>query len=287
MAPAEDQYVVEALSSDGADPTLRERVGPWCPDRSLHDPEALGPEDFVERSRELGVSIPEQDVLVLSSWVIERFRACWVTQAESGRLVVPATRTRLVESSMKNSTYSVFSNTVSTVKKSQASAPPPCARRNSLHVGPVRRGACPRPARRRIRRIVVAPTTIASFRSSPWILTQPHLGFSLPRRRMSSVTSGSSGGRPGVPPPVRPLASDELSVPPQQRLGRDHERGPSLPGEGSARPARNARSPSCSSWRRTERRRTFTWWRRTAFSSWSWDALPRPVSAPITRTSTK
>ena len=31
MAPAEDQYVVEALSSDGADPTLRERVGTWCP----------------------------------------------------------------------------------------------------------------------------------------------------------------------------------------------------------------------------------------------------------------
>jgi len=30
--------------------------------------------------------------------VIERFRPCWVTQAESGRLVVPATWTRLVES---------------------------------------------------------------------------------------------------------------------------------------------------------------------------------------------
>jgi len=35
--------------------------------------------------------------------------------------------------------------------------------------------------------------------------------------------------------PVGPLASHELAVPPQQRLGRDHERGPSIPGEGPAR----------------------------------------------------
>jgi hypothetical protein len=40
-----------------------------------------------------------------------------VTQAESGRRVVPATRTRLVVSSMKNKTYRVFSAMVSTVKK--------------------------------------------------------------------------------------------------------------------------------------------------------------------------
>jgi hypothetical protein len=36
-------------------------------------------------------------------------------------------------------------------------------------------------------------------------------------------------------PPVGPLASDELAVPPQQRLGRDHERAPPIPREGSAR----------------------------------------------------
>jgi hypothetical protein len=35
---------------------------------------------------------------------IDRFRACWATQAESGRLIVPTTGTRLVESSMKNKT---------------------------------------------------------------------------------------------------------------------------------------------------------------------------------------
>ena len=104
---------------------------------------------------------------------------------------------RLVESSMKNRTYSVLRNTVSTVMKSQASTPLPWARRNSPRVGPVRRGAGPRPERRRIRRIVVAPTRIPSLRSSPWIRTQPHRGFSRPRRVMSSTVSGSRGGRPG------------------------------------------------------------------------------------------
>jgi len=76
VTPAEHEDVVEALSSYGADRTLRERVRPRCLNGCLHDAEALGPEDFVERSRELGVSIPEQDVLVPSSCVIARFRAC-------------------------------------------------------------------------------------------------------------------------------------------------------------------------------------------------------------------
>jgi hypothetical protein len=55
------------------------------------------PENLASRSR-------SRRCVSSSSWVIERFRACWVIQAESGRLVVPATGTRLVESSMKNST---------------------------------------------------------------------------------------------------------------------------------------------------------------------------------------
>ncbi len=36
----------------------------------------------------------------------------------------------------------------------------------------------------RIVRIVVAPTRMPSFRSSPWIRKHPHLGFSLPSRAM-------------------------------------------------------------------------------------------------------
>ncbi len=70
------------------------------------------------------------------------------------------------------------------------------ARRNSLHDGP-RRGAGPKPERLRIDLIVVAPTLMPSLRNSPWMRTQPQLGFSRPRRNTSSRIAGSSGGRPG------------------------------------------------------------------------------------------
>ena len=104
VTPAEDQDVIQALSSSRADPALRERVRPWGSDRRLEDSDVFGPEDLVEAPGELRVSIRSRMCLSPRDPVIERFRACWVTQAESGRLVVPATWTRLVESSMKNRT---------------------------------------------------------------------------------------------------------------------------------------------------------------------------------------
>ena len=52
-----------------------------------------------------------------------RFRACGVTQAAEGCSVQPATNTRRVWSSMKNSTHNVCRRTVSTVKQSPASTP--------------------------------------------------------------------------------------------------------------------------------------------------------------------
>jgi hypothetical protein len=56
---------------------------------------------------------------------------------------------------------------VSTVKKSVAQIPAASDRRNSVHVGPVRRGAGSWPARSRIVRTVVAEILIPSLRS-PW-----------------------------------------------------------------------------------------------------------------------
>ena len=47
--------------------------------------------------------------------------------------------------------------------------------------------------------MVVAPTRTPSLRSSPWMRTHPHLGFSRPRRMTRSLIAGSSGGRPRVP----------------------------------------------------------------------------------------
>jgi hypothetical protein len=70
---------------------------------------------------------------------------------------------------MKNRTKIVFSLIVSIVKKSVARIPAACERRNSVQVGPARRGAGCRPWRSRIARTVVAEILISSFISSPRI----------------------------------------------------------------------------------------------------------------------
>jgi hypothetical protein len=70
---------------------------------------------------------------------------------------------------MKNRTKIVFSLIVSTVKKSVARIPAAGDRRNSVQVGPARRGAGSRPWRSRIVRTVVAEILISSFISSPRI----------------------------------------------------------------------------------------------------------------------
>jgi hypothetical protein len=79
-------------------------------------------------------------------------------------------------SSMNTRTSSVRSQAVSTVKKSQATMPSAWARRNSVQVGPERRGAGPSRAVRSRVRIVVALTRSPSFLSSPPIRTQPSAG---------------------------------------------------------------------------------------------------------------
>ena len=88
------------------------------------------------------------------------------------------------------------SQMVSTVKKSVARIPRAWLRRNSAQVGPPRRGAGPSPCRRRSVRIAEAETRMPSLASSPLIRTHPHLGFSVPIRRMSSRTSSAIGGLP-------------------------------------------------------------------------------------------
>jgi len=65
------------------------------------------PTNFESRSR-------IRRLVLWSSPSMARFRACRVTQAESGWAVTPARWTRRAESSMKNRTYSVFSRIVST-----------------------------------------------------------------------------------------------------------------------------------------------------------------------------
>jgi len=85
------------------------------------------------------------------------------------------------------------------VETLQAMMPSAWARRNSVQLGPVRRGAGPSRAVRSKVRIVVAPTRRPSLRSSPSIRTQPQRGFSRARRRMSVRIAASIRGRPGRP----------------------------------------------------------------------------------------
>lgn len=133
-----------------------------------------------------------------------RLRACWTVQAPLGWAVMPARNTWRRPSSMKNSTYSRCSLTVSTWKKSPANTPDACEWRNSVHDGP-RRGAGPRRSARMMLRTEVADTATPSLEHSPTIRMYPQRGFSRPRRTTSAMLSwgdravaatdvGSSGG---------------------------------------------------------------------------------------------
>jgi hypothetical protein len=59
--------VVETLPTHGAYPALRERVRLRRPDGRLHNCQSFRSEDLVEAAGELGVSISEQDVLVIET----------------------------------------------------------------------------------------------------------------------------------------------------------------------------------------------------------------------------
>jgi hypothetical protein len=70
---------------------------------------------------------------------------------------------------MKNSTYSRRKETVSTVKKSQATIPAACWRRNAHQVVAARRGARSSPWRPSVVRITVAERRTPRWSSSPWM----------------------------------------------------------------------------------------------------------------------
>jgi hypothetical protein len=193
MFPTEDQDVIQAFVSDRAHPPLGNRVRLRRPDRRLDQPHALGAHDLVEGAGELGVAVVQQEATFTNRSSIARLRACWHNQAQSGLAVTPARCTRRDPSSIEKSTYSVRRETVSTAKKSQASTPCAWARGNSLHDGPPRRGAGPRPRRLRIILIVGAPTLMPSLRSSPWMRTQPLKGVKTPIRR-SGLGSATMAG---------------------------------------------------------------------------------------------
>ena len=125
-------------------------------------------------------------------------RACCTVQSPVGLAVTPPRCIRRVPCSMKTSTYSLFSSTVSTCRKSTARIPAAWAVRNCRHVGPERRGAGSMPAARRISHTVDGAIVTPSFVSSPWMRRCPHSGFSFARRTTRRAMPGTVGGRPGL-----------------------------------------------------------------------------------------
>src|SRR6266511_2037127 len=61
VTAAEHQHPVQALGPDRADPPFGECVRPRSPDRGFDDVHALGGEDLVEGTGELGVSVPDHE----------------------------------------------------------------------------------------------------------------------------------------------------------------------------------------------------------------------------------
>jgi hypothetical protein len=170
VAP-EDQQPVQALGPDRPHPALGVRVRRGCPHRRAEHLATVRAEDLVETAAELGVPVVDKEAHLpaRSPSTSRRLRACWVTQRPSGLAVTPVRCTRRVSSSMKNSTYNRRSHTVSTVKKSQATIPEACWRRNAGQEVAIRRGAGSSPWRRSVMRIAVAETRMPRCNSSPWM----------------------------------------------------------------------------------------------------------------------
>src|SRR6266571_5041251 len=207
MAAPDEQQPVQALGADGADHrsayafAVGARTGvasTWAP--SERNTSSKLRQNFASRSWSR-----KRTCRPRSPSTSCRLRACWVTQALPGWAVTPARCTRRVSSSMKNSTESRRSQTVSAVRKSHATIPAACRRRNARQVVAVRRGAGSSPWPRSVVRIAVAePCT--------------------PSRRWPGGLAVRGDPRVGDQPPV----------PAQRRLRLDGEAGPAGSGQHAA-----------------------------------------------------
>jgi len=171
VASSDDQQPVQALGPHRTDPALGVGVGVGRLYRRDQYVGAVRIEDVVEGTGELRIPIANKEAHSSAPLAQHEAQVAGLlgNPSPSGWAVTPAKWTRRVPSSMKNSTYRRRSHTVSTVKKSQATIPAACWRRNARQVVVVRRGAGSSPCRRNIVRIVVAETETPRWSSSPLI----------------------------------------------------------------------------------------------------------------------
>jgi len=106
VASADDQQPVQTLSADGLYPTFGVRVGLGRLHRRQQHLGALRAEYIIEAPGELRVMVADEDAQLSPAFAStsSRLRACWMTQGPLGLAVTPARWTRLVSSSIKNST---------------------------------------------------------------------------------------------------------------------------------------------------------------------------------------
>jgi hypothetical protein len=86
MSAPEDEEPIGALSADGPDESLGERVRSWCSNGCLDDPDPLRAKHLVETRGELRVFVPDEDLGCARSpcKVEAQIAACWTTHSQLG-----------------------------------------------------------------------------------------------------------------------------------------------------------------------------------------------------------
>src|SRR5664279_1008798 len=147
--------MIQAFTARGADETFGERVRPWRPYRRLDYPGTDVGEHRVERCSELRVAIPDQKTEPGGPPAqIHDQVACLLRDPRPARMTGNAQNVHTPGVELHHEEHCRRSRTVSTCKKSHASNPCACARRNCRQLRLARRGPGLKPAAARLRRTV-------------------------------------------------------------------------------------------------------------------------------------
>jgi hypothetical protein len=157
VALVEDQYSVEQLAADGADPSFGDRVSSGRPHRCAQDADAFTGEYGIEDVSELGIPVADQE--------LESCHALAEVHQQIPRLLSHPGSARVRGDSKKmHAAGSVLHEeqdiqplAQQCVDAEEVGGENPCAwaARNCLQVGPSRRGAGSMPARLRIDQTVL------------------------------------------------------------------------------------------------------------------------------------
>ena len=240
------------------------------------------PVNLLSRSRIKNLNYP-----VPSPRPMSKLRACWAVQAPSGCAVTPSMCTARVWISKTNNTYTRWSSTVSTCKKSHARMPDAWAARSCRQAGAARRGAGPSPAAARIRRMVPSPIRYPSPAHLALDTPIPPARV-LPRQQLHQRAHLVRDRRSARRVRMGPFHPDQAPVPGQQGARGHDPMQPQVQGSSLAKAASTARSAQSGSGRETCRRKTAISCRSTKISTSLTASLrARSTSQPNIRTINK